>query len=424
MTLKTPKTDPERMNATLQFSCQWGCTPDGGMNRLALNDDDAIVRRWFISEAKELGCSVSLDAMGNIFAVRPGRREIPPIAVGSHLDTQPTGGRYDGILGVLAGLEILKALHEAEYETDYPIAVVVWTNEEGARFVPSCLGSSVYAGAMSLEYGHSRTDTDGVTVLHELQRHGMLGSLPASHAANPLSAHFELHIEQGPVLFEAGQAVAAVVGVQGWQWFEIALQGRGSHAGTTPYGYRRDPLIAFAKLVLAAEEIAKSHGGLCTIGRVGSAAIQSTNCVMDDVVFHLDLRHGDKSGMEKLEEAMRCEFARIVAAEDGVRIARWDTLTAVEPTVFDIKAVQCIREAVQAVGGALEDLVSGAGHDSVYTARTCPTAMCFIRCRDGISHHPSEYATPEDIAAGTEALLQAVVAYERKMAAKLAKVDE
>ncbi|BEI85627.1 hypothetical protein CcaverHIS002_0510280 [Cutaneotrichosporon cavernicola] len=420
MTITTPKTDSQRMNATLQSSCQWGSTPDGGMNRLALNDDDARVRRWFISETKALGCSVSIDAMGNIFAVRPGRRNLPPIAVGSHLDTQPTGGRYDGILGVLAGLEILKALQAAQYETDYPVAAVCWTNEEGARFVPSCLGSGVYAGDMSLEYGHTRTDTAGVSVRSELERHDMLGSMPASHTSNPLSAHFELHIEQGPILFEAGLPVAAVSGVQGWRWFEISLQGRGSHAGTTPFGYRRDPLIAFAKLVLAAEEIAKSHRGLCTIGRVGSAAIQSTNCVMDDVVFHLDIRHRQLEGMDALERAMRKEFARIVGGEEGVEIARWDTLSTVDPTVFDADAVNCVREAARLTGTAHDDLVSGAGHDSVFTARNCPTAMCFIRCRDGISHHPSEYSTPEDIAIGTETLLQAVLAYESKMAAKLA----
>lgn len=153
MTIATPVTDAKRMNATLQSSCQWGSTPDGGMNRLALNDDDARVRSWFVAQTKDLGCTVSVDAMGNIFAVRPGRRALPPIAIGSHLDTQPTGGRYDGILGVLAGLEILRALADAQYETDYPVAVVCWTNEEGARFVPSCLGSAVYAGDLSLEYG-------------------------------------------------------------------------------------------------------------------------------------------------------------------------------------------------------------------------------------------------------------------------------
>ncbi len=397
MTVTTPTTNAERMNATLQSSCEWGSTPDGGMNRLALNDDDARVRQWFISAAKALGCAVSLDAMGNIFAVRPGRRALPPIAVGSHLDTQPTGGRYDGILGVLAGVEILAALHDAQYETDYPLAVVVWTNEEGARFVPSCLGSGVYAGAMSVEYGHARTDAAGVSVRSELERHGMLGALGASHTANPLSAHFELHIEQGPVLFEAGRPVAPVKGVQGWRWFEIALQGRGSHAGTTPFGYRRDPVLAFARLALRAEEVAKDLGGLCTIGRVGSAAAQSTNCVMDDVVFHLDIRHTRLEGMEALEAAMRREFARIVAGEEGVEIARWETLTAVDPTVFDTEAVECVRAAAEATGRAHADLVSGAGHDSVFTARTCPTAMCFIRCRDGISHHPSEYSTPEDM---------------------------
>lgn len=282
--------------------------------------------------------------------------------------------------------------------------------------------SSAISSPTATDASHSRADTDGVTVHTELTRHGMLGDLAASHTANPLSAHFELHIEQGPILFEAATPVAAVQGVQGWRWFEIRLQGRGSHAGTTPFGYRRDPLSVFARMVLAAEEIAKAHGGLCTIGRVGSDAVQSTNCVMDDVVFHLDIRHREAEGMDALEQAMRTEFARIADMKEsqGVKIAKWDTLTSVAPTRFDETAVQCIRSAAGSFPSHSEMLVSGAGHDSVFTARTCPTAMVFIRCRDGISHHPSEYSTPEDIAIGTEVLLQAVLAYERKMAAKLA----
>lgn len=246
--------------------------------------------------------------------------------------------------------------------------------------------------------------------------------MDASHISNPLSAHFELHIEQGPILFESSHPVSAVSGVQGWRWFEIRLQGRGSHAGTTPFGYRRDPLSVFARMVLAAEDIAKAHGGLCTIGRVGSEAVQSTNCVMDDVVFHLDIRHREPEGIEALESAMRAEFASIVEMPEsqGVKLARWDTLTAVAPTRFDEEAVECVKDAMAPFEHHPEPLVSGAGHDSVFTAPTCPTAMVFIRCRDGISHHPSEYSTPEDIAIGAEVLLQAVLSYERKMAVKLA----
>ncbi|OWZ57608.1 amidase [Cryptococcus neoformans var. grubii Br795] len=407
-----PAVDADRLNKTLQFSCQWGSTPDGGMDRLALNDDDATVRRWFISEAKKLGCSVKVDAIGNIFAVRPGRSDLPPIAIGSHLDTQPTGGRYDGILGVLAGLEILKAVHEVGYETEYPLAVVVWTNEEGARFIPSCLGSSIWAQDRTLEFGYSRIDTNGTTLLQELERHQFLGSTPANPQANPLSAHFELHIEQGPILFEANHPVATVKGVQGWRWFEIKLQGRGSHAGTTPMTHRHDPLGAFARMVVAAEELAVQHGGLATIGRMSSIAPQSTNCVMDDVVFHLDVRHHELAKLDRLEKAMRETFDGIVKSCQGVSMHSWATLDITHPTTFDALAVNCIREATKSYPE--EVLISGAGHDSVYTAMQVPTAMVFIRCRDGISHHPSEYSTPEDIAIGAQILLEAVLSYEKQ----------
>ncbi|WVQ85845.1 hypothetical protein IAT38_008013 [Cryptococcus sp. DSM 104549] len=408
-----PTINAERLNDTLQHSCQWGCTPDGGMNRLALNDDDATVRGWFIVEAKKVGCSVKIDQMGNIFAVRPGRSDRPPIAIGSHLDTQPTGGRYDGILGVLSGLEVLRAVHEFGYETEVPLAVVVWTNEEGARFIPSCIGSSVYAESFSLEFGHSREDQDGISIKQELERHDFLGTTPASFTANPLTAHFEVHIEQGPILFEAGHPVATVKGVQGWRWFEIKLQGRGSHAGTTPMTHRHDPLGAFARMVVAGEELAVSHGGLLTIGRVSSVAPQSTNCIMDDVVFHLDIRHHEVERLDLLEAAVREKFEKIVEGSQGVKMGEWEQLSRTDPTVFDKEAVSCVRDATK--GYPVQELISGAGHDSVFTARRCPTAMIFIRCRDGISHHPSEYSTPEDITIGARVLLDAVLAYEKKV---------
>ncbi|WWC63882.1 uncharacterized protein I303_106487 [Kwoniella dejecticola CBS 10117] len=412
-----PRINHQRLNDTLQHSCQWGATPDGGMNRLALNDDDATVRRWFITEAKKLKCDISVDEMGNIFAVRPGRSVRPPIGIGSHLDTQPTGGRYDGILGVLSGLEVLRAVHEADYETEVPLAVVVWTNEEGARFIPSCIGSTVWSESATLEFGHSRKDQDGISIQDELQRHHMLGATRASYQSNPLSAHFEVHIEQGPILFESGLSVATVKGVQGWRWYEIHLQGRGSHAGTTPMTHRRDPLGVFAQMALVAEKLAVELGGLTTIGRVSSLAPQSTNCILDDIVFHLDIRHHELDRLEDLESQLRKEFQAIVGSSKGVEMKEWKQLSDTAPTAFNQTAVSCVENAMKDIPHKV--LISGAGHDSVFTARRVPTAMIFIRCRDGISHHPSEYSTPEDITIGAQVLLDAVLSYEKQIATQV-----
>ncbi|OCF40034.1 amidase [Kwoniella heveanensis CBS 569] len=408
--LSRPAIDAQRLNDTLQLSCQWGATPDGGMDRLALNDDDARVRRWYIGECEKVGCQVTVDAMGNIFAVRPGKQQGAPIAMGSHLDTQPTGGRYDGILGCLAALEVLRACHEAGYETIHPLVAIVWTNEEGARFIPSMLGSAVWAGMKPVEFGHSRTDDAGVSVREELERHNFLGVTASSHEQIPLKAHFELHIEQGPILDTAAHPVAVVTGVQAFRWFEIKVKGRGSHAGTTPMHLRHNPLTAFCRMALSAEELAVRFGGLATIGRVGSLATQSTNCILDDVVFHLDIRHHDDDQLNRLEAAVRESFAKIVEETLGVRLASWEPLTASQAVQFDPLAVDCVRHACKAY--PKEEIISGAGHDSVNTSKRCPTAMIFIRCKDGVSHHPSEYSTPEDIAVGGRVLLDAVCRYD------------
>lgn len=411
-----PAVNHHRMNDTLQFSCQWGATDDGGMNRLTLNDDDAKVRRWFISQVEELGCTVTIDAIGNIFAVMPGKIEGPPIAMGSHLDTQPTGGRYDGILGVLAGLEVLRAVKESGYKTHHPLAVVCWTNEEGARFVPAMLGSGVWAEHHMLEYGYTRTDEQGVDLKAELDRHNFIGATPASYKHIPLLAHFEIHIEQGPILDHSGCPVAVVAGVQALRWFEVKLCGRGSHAGTTPMAYRVDPLGAFAAFILAAEEVALENGGLATVGRVSSDAPMSTNCIIDNIVFHVDIRHHEDEKISAMEEALRQRLDAIVGQKQGVKVERFEVIADNKYVRFDADAVQCVKDAC--AQWAHPPIISGAGHDSVHTAKRCPSAMIFIRCKDGISHHPSEYSSPDDITAGTKVLLESVLAYDTKSAAR------
>ena len=362
-----PSINAKRINDTLQHSCQWGATPDGGMNRVALNDDDATVRRWLIDQVKELGCEVKVDRMGNIFAIRPGRdNSLPPIGIGSHLDTQATGGRYDGILGVMTSLEILRACKDAGYVSNAPLALVNWTNEEGCRFVPYAIGSGVWAGKYTTDFGHGCKDVNGITQGSELERHGFDGPYECSHKAIPLSAQFEVHIEQGPILCssETPSPVAAVTGVQGLRWYDIVLKGIGSHAGTTPMNMRKDAVICAAKLVLAVEEIANKYGGQGTNGRLGSnGTAQAHNCILGEVELGLDLRHKD----EKQLDAMATEIeqrGREIAAQAGVQVVQWNEKLRSAAMRFHPDAVQAVREACDRTGHPRFDLVSGAGHDS------------------------------------------------------------
>ncbi|PWN52673.1 amidase [Violaceomyces palustris] len=414
----SPKIDGERLNSTLHHSCQWGATPDGGMNRVALNDDDAKVRRWLIQEVEKLGCTVKIDEMGNIFGIREGKNpNLAPIGIGSHLDTQATGGRYDGILGVLTGLEILRACHDANYKANAPLAVVCWTNEEGCRFAPYAIGSACWAHTYTTEFGQACTDADGITIGAELERHGMKGEHKCSHEALPLSAHFEVHIEQGPILdyAETPSPVAAVTGVQGLRWYDIVLQGVGAHAGTTPMELRKDAVIASAKMILEIEKIAVDFKGKATSGKIGSnGQPQAYNCILNQVELGLDLRHEDEETLEKMsQEVVRA--CQEIAKKSGVQIVKWDEKMRSEAMDFDKVAVEHIKGACLRSGFKRFDIVSGAGHDSVYTAMHCPTAMLFVRCKDGLSHTPVEYSSPEDIEVGAKVLLDAVLSYDKKV---------
>lgn len=354
-----------------------------------------------MAETKRCGCTVTVDAMGNIFAVRPGRNNaLAPIAIGSHLDTQPTGGRYDGILGVTAGLEVLQTLHAAGVTTYAPLAVVDWTNEEGARFPPAMLASGVWADAFSTEYGQSRPDlhgAGGTTLGGELRRIGFLGDVPCSSAATPLSAHFELHIEQGPVLDEAEEAVAVVLGVQSIRWYHVDITGREAHTGTTPMDRRSDALLGAAQMIVAVNEFV-TRGDLAARQARATVAVvnaspQSINTIAGKVRLSLDIRAPADADVEAVEALCRARFAEI-AAQHGLRLAI-DHFWSSPALHFDPVMVQCVRASARASGCHME-LVSGAGHDSCYTSRRCPTAMIFARCRDGISHNPAEYTRPEE----------------------------
>ena len=424
------KIDAERTHAILEAACQWGrsvtrpsnmitsdvtqSTPDGGMDRLACNDDDKRVRDWFIEETRKCGCFHRIDEMGNIFAIRPGENnDLPPIALGSHLDTQPTGGKYDGILGIVSAMEVLQVIHTNNITTYAPLAVVNWTNEEGARFPPAMLCSGVWGGAFTVEWASARADANGITIGDELQRIGYRGPVACSYEANPLLAHFELHIEQGPILDQAEQATSVVLGVQSIRWYNVVVRGREAHTGTTPMDRRSDALLGVAKMIVETNKIVTEsevahRGGRATIAVINSSP-QSINTIAGSVEFGLDIRAPVDTDVELIEGMCRDRFQGI-CSEHGL------TMTIenfwVSPAVrYDETMIECVRQSSREIGCTME-LTSGAGHDSVYTSRKCPTAMIFVRCKDGVSHNPTEYSRREDCAAGAQVLLGAFLRYD------------
>lgn len=354
------KTNAKRMNDTLQYSCQWGATNDGGMNRLSGNDDDKLVRDWFIAETTKYGCSHKVDTMGNIFAIRPGENnDLPPIGLGSHLDTQPTGGRYDGILGVLCAMEVLKVIHEANVTTYAPLAVVNWTNEEGARFPPAMLGSGVWAGQFTLEHGQSRESVEGITMAKELERIEYLGSTPCSSQEYPLSAHFEVHIEQGTILDRAEKAVGIVTGAQSVRWFRLLLTGRAEHTGGTPMDNRSDALLVAAKMIVEVNKTAIERGARATVSTAKSSP-QSMNTIAGSVELGLDLRAPTDEEMDDLERTLKHSFDAI-NAEHGTSLDMevvWDS----KATHFDPEMVDCVRQSAKRIGCS-DEMTSFIGHD-------------------------------------------------------------
>ncbi len=402
-----PSIDPQRLWDTLKATAAFGGTAAGGLRRLTLTEDDRRVRDWLAARGREAGCTVTVDAVGNMFLVRHGRDPArAPVACGSHLDTQPTGGRFDGVLGVLAGLEVIRALDDAGTVTAAPVAVVNWTNEEGARFAPALTGSAVHAGTLGLDQALALRDADGASFGDALRDIGYCGA--AAPGAVQLGAHFELHIEQGPVLEAEGATIGVVTGAQGIRWYDATLSGQGGHAGTTPMALRRDALAAAAELVLAVRRVAQEEGAPA-VGTVGvlRVAEPSRNVIPGEVFLTAELRHPEPAVLERMDAALRAAAAAIAAAQ-GVGIALAETLRF--PAVaFDPGCIDTVRRAAAGLGLRHRDMVSGAGHDSCNIARVTPTAMIFIPCKGGLSHHPAESARFEDVAAGAEVLLRAVL---------------
>ncbi|RFU28752.1 hypothetical protein B7463_g7577, partial [Scytalidium lignicola] len=395
LSVSTLTVNQQRLWDTLHHTAQWGATPEGGVRRLTLTKEDKSVRDWFVDTVQQYGATVKIDEMGNLFAIRPGQNnDIAPIGIGSHLDTQPAGGRYDGILGVQAGIEILRVLHENEYSTYAPIAVINWTNEEGARFNTGMLSSAVWAGNVSLEDAYNHTDSDGKLFKDELENIGYLGPVRATHKANPLSAHFEYHIEQGPLLEDESKSVGVVTGVQGMTWLIVIVNGRCQHCGTTPIDRRADALLAASQMISRINSIAWESEGLTTVGVINSEP-QSPGTIPGKVTFSVDIEHLSNNTMDKMSRVIQ---------ESCSSIAETNSCTVDIKQIWRSAAVNFHKDCVDAVRSAAIELVgedsykelpAGAGHDSVNTSYICPTSMVFIPSKNGISHHPSEYSTPE-----------------------------
>ena len=399
--------DGDRLWASLMELAQIGATPKGGVCRLTLTDLDKqgrdLVTRW----AREAGMTVTIDKIGNGFMRRPGRNNsLPPIMTGSHIDTQPTGGKFDGNYGVLAGIEVVRTLNDHGIETEAPIEVAFWTNEEGSRFVPVMMGSGVFAKAFTLEHAYAATDTEGKTVKGELERIGYIGEQePGDH---PIGAYFETHIEQGPVLEDNDKTIGVVSGVLGIRWFDCTVTGMEAHAGPTPMALRKDALLAATRImqdVVAAAHRHPPHGR----GTVGMVQVfpNSRNVIPGRVKFSIDLRNST----EALVDAMAAEvkaFADQVAKEHGVQV-HIEMVSSYPAQLFQPECVEAVGRAAAKLGYSHMPAVSGAGHDAVYMAKLAPSGMIFIPCKDGISHNEIEDAKPEHIEAGCNVLLHAML---------------
>jgi len=388
-----------------------GATPRGGVCRLALSELDRQGREQFTAWARELGCTLRVDAIGNLFARRAGADDtLPAVATGSHIDTQPTGGRFDGNYGVLAGLEVLQTLNDAGIRTRAPLEVCVWTNEEGSRFVPVMMGSGVYAGAFTLEHALAARDTGGTSVREALSAIGFAGQAPAAIAdgAPRFGAYFEAHIEQGPVLEDAGVTIGVVTGALGQRWYDVTVQGMEAHAGPTPMRLRRDALQPAAALMQRVVAIAldEQPEGRGTVGQV-SVFPNSRNVIPGRVRFTVDFRHARAEALARMDARLREAAAEL--ARPGIEI-QVEQVVEYTPTAFDAQLADLVREGARRGGHSHQDIVSGAGHDAVYVARTAPAAMIFVPCKDGISHNEIEDARPEHLAAGADVLLHAMLA--------------
>ena len=404
--MKDLRIDMARLASRLETLAEIGAIEGGGCCRLALTDDDRAGRDLVTGWMRELGLEVTVDRIGNVVGIRDGRSGGPPVMTGSHIDTVRTGGRYDGNLGVLAGLEVIECLNQAGVTTGAPLAVGFFTNEEGSRFAPDMMGSGVHQGALSLETCLAARGIDGAVVGDELARIGYAGD--ATCGDFRARAFVELHIEQGPVLDREGVTIGAVTGVQGISWTEVELTGVSNHAGTTPMSMRADAGLVAAEMAVFVRRLAREMGGaqVATVGRL-ELRPNLVNVVANRAVMTIDLRNTDES---LLQEAEASTFAHLdeVAAAEGVGVER-RSLARFEPVEFDPELVALVETTARALGHSVRRLPSGAGHDAQMFAPNCPTAMIFVPSVDGISHNVREHTEPADLEAGANVLLQVLL---------------
>ncbi len=408
MTSSKDRVDGKRLWSRLMAMAEIGATPAGGSNRQALSDDDAAGRELFVGWAEQAGCTVSMDRIGNLFVRRRGTDpDAPPVMTGSHLDTQPTGGRFDGVYGVLGGLEVIERMNDLGLRTRCPIEVVVWTNEEGSRFPRSMMGSGVWAGVSNLEATYELCDLDGVCVGDELERLGWVGELPA--APQELTGYIELHIEQGPILESAGVEIGAVNSVQGLRWYDLTIHGFPAHAGPTPMAVRKDPAKAIAQIIngvyVAADDLGPAARATFAMFR---SEPSSPNTIPETLRCTLDLRHPDLEVLDELEARMRA-VADAACAAFGVTVDI-DLGNDSPPVAFDPACVTAVETAAESLGMSWMPMVSGAGHDACYVAGVAPTAMIFVPCEGGLSHNEAEAITPEEAERGASVLFGAMCA--------------
>ena len=383
-----------------------GATDKGGVRRLTLTDADRRGRDQFVAWCRDAGLAIEVDGIGNIFARRGGAdAALPPVTMGSHLDSQPSGGKFDGAYGVMAGLEVVRTLNDAGIRTRAPVEVAAWTNEEGSRFVPTLMGSGVFSQVFPLESILENKDVDGVSVRDALNRIGYAG------AAKPheLGAYFEAHIEQGPILEETKTTIGVVLGALGQRWFDVHIAGQDSHAGPTPMETRKDALLAASRLVIEVNRIANTFPDYAR-GTVGFMQVKpnSRNVVPGEVRTTVDLRNAKDATLSAMADDLK-KTIREIEKQTRVKI-EMNQVVYFPPSEFAPDLVSSVRECSKALGYAHRDMVSGAAHDAVYMARIAPTAMVFVPCEGGISHNEIENARPDDIAAGCNVLLQAVLA--------------
>lgn len=405
------KINAARLWQSITDLAQIGATVKGGVKRLALTDLDRQGRDLLVTWGKEAGLTITIDQIGNVFMRRAGRNaSLPPIVSGSHIDTQPTGGKFDGTYGVLAALEVVRTLNDHQIQTEAPIEVAFWTNEEGSRFVPVMMGSGVFCNAFSLEHAYGAKDVAGHTVREELERIGYIGQqVPGQH---PIGAYFEAHIEQGPVLEDAGCVIGVVPAVMGLSWYDCVVHGMEAHAGPTPMPLRKDALQTATVIMQEVVAIANRYPpyGRGTVGYV-QVFPNSRNVIPGKVSFSIDLRNVSETLLNQMHDEIT-RFVLAHAEQTGLTISL-ERVSYFPPCPFHPECVDAVRNATAMLGYSTMDVVSGAGHDAIYAARVAPAGMIFVPCKDGISHNEIEDAQPAHLEAGCNVLLHAMLAHAK-----------